>query len=45
MWKVEYTKKFLKELADLPQDMQARNACVICKHGNTQPGLVTDFHS
>ncbi|WP_414576005.1 type II toxin-antitoxin system RelE family toxin [Anabaena sp. CCY 9402-a] len=24
MWKVEYTKKFLKELADLPQDMQAR---------------------
>ncbi|MEH2054988.1 MAG: type II toxin-antitoxin system RelE/ParE family toxin [Nostoc sp.] len=24
MWKVEYTKKFLKELADLPQDVQAR---------------------
>jgi mRNA interferase RelE/StbE len=24
MWKVEYTKKFLKELADLPQDTQAR---------------------
>ncbi len=24
MWKVEYTKKFLKELADLPQDMQAK---------------------
>ncbi|MHC5733749.1 type II toxin-antitoxin system RelE family toxin [Nostoc sp.] len=24
MWKVEYTKKFLKELADLPQDIQAR---------------------
>jgi len=24
MWKVEYTKKFLKELANLPQDMQAR---------------------
>ncbi|MCC5616433.1 type II toxin-antitoxin system RelE/ParE family toxin [Nostoc sp. CHAB 5836] len=24
MWKVEYTKKFLKQLADLPQDVQAR---------------------
>ena len=24
MWEVEYTKKFLKELADLPQDVQAR---------------------
>ncbi|WP_017652079.1 type II toxin-antitoxin system RelE family toxin [Fortiea contorta] len=24
MWKIEYTKKFLKELADLPQDVQAR---------------------
>jgi mRNA interferase RelE/StbE len=24
MWAVEYTKKFLKELADLPQDVQAR---------------------
>ncbi len=24
MWKVEYTKKFLKELANLPQDMQAK---------------------
>jgi mRNA interferase RelE/StbE len=24
MWKVEYTKKFLKELASLPEDMQAR---------------------
>jgi mRNA interferase RelE/StbE len=24
MWKVEYTKKFLKELADLPQDVQPR---------------------
>ncbi len=23
MWKVEYTKKFLKELARLPQDVQA----------------------
>ncbi|BDA66066.1 hypothetical protein CAL7716_002320 [Calothrix sp. PCC 7716] len=24
MWKVEYTKRFLKDLADLPEDMQAR---------------------
>ncbi|MBD2440003.1 type II toxin-antitoxin system RelE/ParE family toxin [Nostoc sp. FACHB-110] len=24
MWQVEYTKKFLKELADLPEDIQAR---------------------
>ncbi|WP_066383907.1 type II toxin-antitoxin system RelE family toxin [Anabaena sp. CA = ATCC 33047] len=24
MWQVEYTKKFLKELADLPEDVQAR---------------------
>lgn len=24
MWKVEYTKRFLKELADLPEEIQAR---------------------
>lgn len=24
MWKVEYTKRFLKDLADLPEEMQAR---------------------
>ncbi|MBD2595453.1 type II toxin-antitoxin system RelE/ParE family toxin [Nostoc spongiaeforme FACHB-130] len=24
MWQVEYTKRFLKELADLPEDVQAR---------------------
>ncbi|MDZ8108864.1 MAG: type II toxin-antitoxin system RelE/ParE family toxin [Nostoc sp. DedQUE12a] len=24
MWKVEYTKRFLKDLADLPEDVQAR---------------------
>ena len=24
MWKVNYTKKFLKELASLPQDIQSR---------------------
>lgn len=24
MWKLEYTKKFLKELADLPEDVQSR---------------------
>ncbi|MBD2502025.1 type II toxin-antitoxin system RelE family toxin [Anabaena azotica] len=29
MWKVEYTKKFLKELADLPQDMQARIESIV----------------
>ena len=23
MWKVEYTKRFLKELASLPQDIQS----------------------
>ncbi len=24
MWKVEYSKRFLKELADLPEDIQSR---------------------
>jgi mRNA interferase RelE/StbE len=24
MWKIEYTKRFLKELADLPEDIQSR---------------------
>ena len=24
MWKVEYTKRFLKELANLPQEIQSR---------------------
>lgn len=24
MWKVEYTKRFLKELADLPEEIQVR---------------------
>ncbi|MBF2005893.1 MULTISPECIES: type II toxin-antitoxin system RelE family toxin [Chlorogloeopsis] len=24
MWKAEYTKRFLKDLADLPEDVQAR---------------------
>jgi mRNA interferase RelE/StbE len=24
MWKVEYTKRFLKELANLPEEIQAR---------------------
>jgi mRNA interferase RelE/StbE len=24
MWKVEYTKRFLKDLADLPEDVRAR---------------------
>ncbi|BAZ16644.1 hypothetical protein NIES4071_85220 [Calothrix sp. NIES-4071] len=24
MWKVEYTKRFLKDLADLPEDIQAK---------------------
>ncbi len=29
MWKVEYTKKFLKELAYLPQDIQARIESIV----------------
>lgn len=29
MWKVEYTKKFLKELASLPQDVQSRIEAIV----------------
>ncbi|MBF2009089.1 MAG: type II toxin-antitoxin system RelE/ParE family toxin [Chlorogloeopsis fritschii C42_A2020_084] len=29
MWKVEYTKRFLKELADLQQDIQSRVEAIV----------------
>jgi mRNA interferase RelE/StbE len=29
MWKVEYTKRFLKELASLPQDTQSRVESIV----------------
>ncbi|NET69802.1 MAG: type II toxin-antitoxin system RelE/ParE family toxin [Sphaerospermopsis sp. SIO1G2] len=29
MWKVEYTKKFIKELASLPQDVQSRIEAIV----------------
>lgn len=29
MWKVEYTRRFLKELASLPQDIQSRIESIV----------------
>ncbi len=29
MWKIEYTKKFLKELASLPNDIQSRIESIV----------------
>jgi mRNA-degrading endonuclease RelE of RelBE toxin-antitoxin system len=29
MWKVEYTKKFLKELASLPKEIQSRIEAIV----------------
>jgi mRNA interferase RelE/StbE len=29
MWKVEYTKRFLKELADLPKEIQTQAEAIV----------------
>lgn len=29
MWKVEYTKRFLKELAELPKEIQSRTEAIV----------------
>lgn len=31
MWKIEYTKRFLKELSKLPQDIQSRAERIVFK--------------
>ncbi len=36
MWKVEYTKRFLKELANLPQEIQARVEPIIFQELETE---------
>ena len=36
MWKVEYTKRFLKELASLPQDTQSRIESIVFSELSSQ---------
>ncbi len=36
MWKIEYTKKFLKELASLPNDIQSRIELIVFDNLETE---------
>lgn len=35
MWKVEYTKRFLKELSELPNEIQARAESIVFEELST----------
>jgi mRNA interferase RelE/StbE len=36
MWKIEYTKRFLKELASLPREVQSRIELIVFKELETE---------
>jgi mRNA interferase RelE/StbE len=37
MWKVEYTKRFLKELSELPKEIQVQAEGIVFRDLLTQP--------